>query len=433
MKILSNHSYIFKALSLTMVATLFSCHYATAQRHTIYSDRIATLQVVAGDNWLVPPIIELNGHNAINISFDDLTHEYHRYTYSITHCEHDWSTSEGLFTSDYISGFQNGETIDDYEESINTNQLYNHYSLRIPNEKCRLRMSGNYRVDVIDDDTRDTMFTARFMVVEPLVSTSLLVQTNTDIDVRKSHQQLEVRIDYPSTLRVVSPREQFFVKAMQNGRIDNMVTLPPAPQLLNGSMIWTHCRQLIFPAGNEYHKFEFFDPHRNSLNVEQVIWDKESECYDVHLYHDYKRPSYVYDEDANGAFYVRNSDNIENNTTTDYVYVHFYLDTPPFDGNIYINGVWTLNRLTEQYRMDYVPEMKCYHIALPLKYGYYSYQYLFVPNGKGNVNGYGNKPGEAITCPTEGDFFETENQYTILTYYRGQMDRADRLVGSITK
>ena len=41
-----------------ILATILALGAATvsAQRHEIYTDRIATLQVVAGDDWLSPPV-----------------------------------------------------------------------------------------------------------------------------------------------------------------------------------------------------------------------------------------------------------------------------------------------------------------------------------------------------------------------------------------
>lgn len=403
--------------------TLCLSIHVQAQRHVVYSDDIATLQVVVNDDWLQPPVMQLGSSDVINISFDELSHTYHRYTYHITHCDANWNPSKGLFLSDYLAGF-NGETIDDCEESINTNQLYTHYSLQIPNERCRLKMSGNYRLSVIDDETEDTVLTACFYVVEPKVMPRITVLDNTDIDIRKSHQQLEVRIDYGKLPQATDPRRQFTVKAMQNERVDNMVTLPPAPQLMNGAMQWTHCRPLIFDAGNEYHKFEFLDAHRNSLGVESVEWDPDDERFHAHIFHDYERRSYTSEHDANGAFYVRNSDNIENNTTTDYSITHFYLDTPKLPGDVYIEGKWTLNTLSDKYRMEYLPTMKCYHLALPLKMGYYSYQYLFVPSYS--------TLSRPVTCPTEGNFYETNNDYAIFVYFRGDIDRTDRLVGYLS-
>lgn len=102
-----------------------------AQRHEMLSDNIASLQVVVNYNWTALPVITLNSDDVIHVDFDELSHNYHRYCYKIEHCEADWSVSDGLLDGDFVNGFASGNTIDDWEESVNTNQLYTHYSLRI--------------------------------------------------------------------------------------------------------------------------------------------------------------------------------------------------------------------------------------------------------------------------------------------------------------
>ena len=147
-----------KTILLTLLTSLITC--ANAQRHEIYDPNIKSLQVVAGQNWMSLPVIKLRGNSPndiINIGFDDLTHSYHRYVYKIEHCNADWTVSDGLFTSDYIEGFADGSTIDDNEESINTNVLYTHYKLRIPNEDCQLKMSGNYKLTVYDENDNNRL------------------------------------------------------------------------------------------------------------------------------------------------------------------------------------------------------------------------------------------------------------------------------------
>ena len=149
-----------KSIITLLLVLLTGVQVTRAQRNEIFSDRIATLQVVAGTDWLSPPVTFLNG-SPIHIAFDDLTHDYHRYTYKLEHCEADWSVSDGLFESDYIDGFLEGNLIEDIQESLNTNVLYTHYHLTIPNEHCRLKMSGNYKVEVYDDnDDSEPMLTA---------------------------------------------------------------------------------------------------------------------------------------------------------------------------------------------------------------------------------------------------------------------------------
>ena len=364
-------------------------------------------------------IIRLDSSDRITISFDDFTHQYHRYVYSLTHCEPDWTPTEGLFTTDYVTGFQDDNTIEDYQESINTNQLYTHYMLRIPNAICRPKISGNYQLDIIDDDTKQIVITARFMVTENVVNISRNVLTDTDLDVRSHHQQIALRVDYPNTLKASNPRDQFRVLVMQNHRSDNQVWCPPAPIVRPGTMEWTHTKELVFPAGNEFHKFEILDVHRNSMGVDHIDWD--GEWYNVHLFHDYPRRAYVYDEDADGAFYLRNSDNRENDITSEYVKVNFYLDTPRLEGDVYIDGKWTYNELSEKYLMEYDDENKWYHAEIPLKYGYYSYEYLNI------LPSYSKR--QTKTSDTEGDFFQTENRYLVMVYYRGNGDRYWRLIG----
>ena len=72
---------------------------------------------------------------------------------------------------------------------------------------------------------------------------------------------------------------------------------------------------------------------------------------------------------------------------------------------------------------DVIGVYHCYagHVEMArelLKLGYYSYQYVML-----------NNDGTTAIMPTEGSFFQTENKYQTLIYYRGQGDRTDRLVG----
>lgn len=399
------------------ILTIFCTLAMTAQRHMIVSDHIATLQVVADNDWLTMPVIRLNSGQRIHIEFDDLTHQYNRYAYKVIHCEADWTESEELFESDYIEGFADGNTIDEMEESLNTNQLYTHYSLTLPNEHCRLKMSGNYKVEVYDDnDDSEPMLTACFMVVEPVMTVRMEVTPNTDIDVNKSHQQVSMEVAY-NGLQVLQPERQIHTVVLQNGRWDN-ARLNAKPQYtMADGLRWDHNRDLIFDAGNEYRKFEVLDTDHPTLGIDRIRWDGKQ--FHAFVFADEPRPNYLYDEDANGAFYIRNSDNIENNRISDYVQVHFQLMCPqPVSGDVYVNGVWTNDRFLEQYRMEYDYGSSSYQLTLPLKMGYYSYQYVML-----------DADGFAQVMPTEGSFFQTENEYYALVYYRQQGGRTDRLVG----
>lgn len=395
---------------------LTACFSGTvnAQNNVIKSDNIASLQIIAGNNWLSLPIIKLNGTDQINVSFDDLNHQYHRYAYKLEHCEADWAVSDGLFESDYCEGFADGNTIEDVEESINTNTLYTHYKFSIPNERCKPKISGNYRLAVYDENEGDTVFTACFMIVDPLVNVSMSVTSNTDIDTNKSHQQVGMAINYPS-IRITNPSQEIKTVILQNGDWHNArCNVPSQYQTIDG-MKWEHNKALIFDGGNEYHKFEILSVSNPTLGIEDTWWDGSE--YHARVWTDLPRPSYTYDEDANGAFYIRNSDNIENDRASEYVVVEFRLQAPRQKGDVYINGMWTNNQYIPQYIMTYNEIDRQYEAKVKLKQGYYSYRYVVVDNDR------------PLPVTSEGNFFQTENTYQALVYYRGIGQRTDLLVG----
>lgn len=399
-------------LSLVFICNLNIC----AQRNEILDKNIASLQVVANNDWLSLPIITLNSNDFVNISFDDLTHEYHRYCYKIEHCEADWQTSSALFESDYIDGFASGNTIDDVQESTNTVQLYTHYNISFPNNKCRPKISGNYRVTIYDEnDEKHVVCRAYFMIVEPSMAVQLNVTTNTDIDINGKHQQVEMAIDYGNNI-VSNTQTQIKTVVMQNSRWDNAVINAHPQYIKANGLQWIHCKDFIFDGGNEYRKFETLDVTHTTMGLESINWDGHN--YHAWIWTDEPRPSYIYDKDANGAFLIRNSDNIDNDVNSDYIITHFRLKTPQIPYPIYINGFFTNDRFLPQYEMKWNEKNQQYEGELLLKQGYYSYQYLMMkPEGK-------LKP-----VPSEGNFYQTENTYQALIYFKANGDRTDRLVG----
>lgn len=404
---------------ITVLLSLLCCASAiTAQRHEILDRQLHTLQVVVNDDPLLPPIMNLGGGNHLEIGFDEFSHEYHRYIYKVEHCNADWSPSTEIFESDYMNGF-NGEPIEDYEKSFNTTVLYTHYSLRIPNENISLKLSGNYKLTVYNDEGDEPVpvLTACFSLVEPGVGIGATVSTNTDIDFNKSHQQVDFSVNY-GLVKVIDPHRELKNVIMQNRRWDNCV-VNPKPNIQAANKIeFTHNRQLIFPAGNEYHKFEILDVHIPTLNVNRMEWFDP--YYHATLYPNQTARNYLYDEDQNGAFIIRNSDDEDVATTCDYVFTHFTLKSPQLPGGeVYLNGEWTYNRFIPEYRMTYNRETQAYEATALLKQGYYNYNYLFVPDGETQGN----------SGRTDGNFYETENEYIILVYHRPNGGRYDKLVG----
>lgn len=414
---------------LTLILLLLGVLTRAQENYIWQTERIRSVQLVVDDNPLLPPIIQLGSRQYIELNFDEMGHEYNRLIYHIYHCSYDWSAIEGesLFESDYLEGL-NGQPLEDYDISFNTTQLYTHYRLRIPNEDIRLRLSGNYRIEVYDEDEYNSgnepepLLKAEFCIVENGMSIQAQVSSNTDIDFNHSHQQLTYSIGY-GAMPVIDPLREIHTIVMQNRRTDNAVRdLEPNIRKANG-IEFTHRKELIFPAGNEFRKFETIDMHRPNLNVDNLRWFPP--YYHSTLYADRPERNYVYDEDQNGICILRNAEYDDEEITSEYLWVHFTLkaDAPlPGHDNVYVCGLWTNGSWDEQCKMQWDEEAKEYTAALYLKQGYYNYQYRQPEEGT----------YKGITRWTDGDFYEAENEYTILVYYRPQGGRYDKLVGYTT-
>lgn len=403
----------------TVIISFLLCIAMTlsAQRNEIFSSDIATLQVHNTQQLrAMLPVIQLNSGEQIQISFDNFRHEYHRFTYKITHCEADWSPSTQLFSSDYLEGFSDNLVIENIQESVNTNVEYTHYSFRLPNDQCRITQSGNYKVSVYDEDEK-LMLNAYFMVVDPTMHVELSSTSNTDIDFNQAHQQVEMKLKY-SNLPVIAPNNQIKTVVLQNGNWnDARVNMKPQFVLRDG-LQWQHCRGFIFDAGNNYRKFECLSVDHPTMGIETIDWDGSN--YHAHLWPDLPRRNYLYDESAQGVFVIRNSDDNGNDYLSDYVIVHFTLQTDATNDEIYVSGGFTNYRPLPQYQMKYDAVTRNYTLSLLMKQGYYSYEYIRR-----------NADGSIQLLPSEGNFYQTKNQYQALIYYRGTGERTDRLVAVV--
>lgn len=391
---------------------------AHSQSNKVYHPLIHTLQTIVNDDWLHDDVITLGTDDWVRISFDHFSHDYHRFIYKIIHCNADWNTSD-LFEVDYMDGFNN-QPIEDYENSLNTTMLYTHYRLDLPNDDIQFKASGNYRVEIYlnEDEDNSLVAVACFRIVEPEMALSATISSNTDIDTNLSHQQISFTVNYNPN-EVLDPSTEIKPYIYQNSRTDNFVSLAKPTYISPGHAEYTHNKALIFPAGNEYRRFEVINMHYATQGVDKISFF--APYYHATLYPDTPRRNYSYDEDHDGRYLVRY--NLAENTDTeaDYIFVHFRLNMPfrP-KGNFYLTGEFTYNDFTPEYQAIYNETEQAYEATVLLKQGAYDFMYLWVPDGA--------TAGQ--TGPAEGNFYEAENEYQIYIYHRPFGGRYDRLVAT---
>lgn len=386
----------------------------------VHANRVGMLSVKVAGERLSEPYIELDGGRQIEVAFDVLHPEPgERYAYSVVHCEADGRRS-ALSTIEYMEGFD-GEEVEAVGPSFNTTVPYMHYRLRLPNERVQLKVSGNYAVVVYPEGRpEEALLTARFSVGEGAVEISAEATSNTDVALNRDVQQVNFSVDTKG-LTVRFPQRELKVFVEQNGRPDTRVG-GLLPTSIGGSRLgYEHDRRLIFEAGNEYRRFECLTYRYAGMNVERIVF--HNPYYHVDLQPSGVRRMYVYDEDQDGRCFTSCSGCGDPEREADYGLVHFSLSSERLAGGaLYLVGDAVQNRFDERSRMAYNEVSGCYEKALMMKQGYYNYAYVFVPEGE--VRG--------RMAPTEGSFYETENEYTVSVYYRPASGRYDRLVGRLT-
>ena len=392
-------------------------------RTSYVAPQIKTLRLYVGDDVSALPVLRLGGSDALHVSFDEMSHEYKRLAYHIEHCDTEGTPTDGLFDTEYLSSTLDNPLISDYEPSQNTTTLYTHYSLDIPNEDIRPKLSGNYRLTVTDgdEDGADTLLVTFFAVTENAAPVSLSCSTDTETDRNAQHQQVTMRVDLGS-LPLRDPATEVRVMVLQNRDYVTSVCVPPTMQ--NGSaLLWQHDRRLIFPAGNEYRKTEMISTRYPGLHGESMRWHEP--FYHYTLMADQPRRNYLYDEDRDGLSVVRNDGAGDADIEADYVITHFTLQTPQLPGkDIFVDGRWAQPAKSPLYLMRYNPAAEAYEASVLMKTGYYNYRYTAYDSATGQPAPY---------ASVEGNYFQTENEYTALVYYRPAGGRYWRLLNAVSK
>ena len=367
-----------------------------------------------GEN--VYPFFRL-GEN-FTFAFDDLFGNEANYYYTLTHCNYDWTKSQ-LTVNEYISGFDN-QRIQNYQNSFNTLQIYSHYVLSFPNKFTRIQLTGNYILNILNED-REVIMSRRFIVYEEKVSVPLQVKRARGMDEIQEKHNMDFAIKTNAFIFQM-PQQNVKVALFQNGRFDNAIYNVKPQYTIGNDLIYKYDKETQFWAGNEYLYFDNKDI-RNAVN--NVLRVTGGEIYNNILYANEARGSkpYTYYPDINGNFVTNNSNlNVTDVTLeADYAWVFFKLSAPAYfeKDDIYIGGMFNNYAKTDEYKMEYNEKTAMYEKAVMIKQGFNNYMYI-PANSKGKVNG---------KASPDGNFFQTENDYNVIVYYRENNERYDRVIG----
>ena len=384
----------------------------------VNNTNLKTVQLNRSDLQLAYPILLLNSEDELIFSFDDLKGGVRNYYYTFQHCDQNWEASN-LTTFDYLDGYEEN-TIDNYSFSFGTLQAYTHYSVNFPNDNIDFKVSGNYVVKVWEDDNRDVpLIVKRFFVWAELASINAKVYRPNLIEFRNNYQEINFTVDIRS-LDVSHALDEIRVTLFQNGRYDNAI-YDSKPRMITNDLLTYDKDDMVFPAGKEYRHFDTKTLNFQSDMVRKIT--KEDGKYQVYVNVDDSRlyQKYFYETDINGQYVLQADLTNDVNTEGDYAMVNFVLKYPYVitSGELYVFGELNNNQMNDQNKMTYDYDLQQYTAQLYLKQGYYNYLYMY--------KGIGSSKGELIY--TEGNHFESENDYQLFIYQHMYDRDYDRIVG----
>jgi hypothetical protein len=396
-------------LFFTIISTVAQTEVEVAPPYNI-----KTISFVQSNENVVP-IFKLG--DGFQFQFDDLFGNEANYYFEIVHCDYDWKPTE-IPKTEYMRGFD-GQRIIDYENSFNTLQMYSHYRLPIPNQYMQLLISGNYMLKILDEN-REVVFSRKFIIYEDKVSVPMRIRRARTANYLDYKHNIEFSIN-SLVLNFQNPLKNVKVVILQNGQFNSAIKNIAPQYTIGNELIYKYDTQTQFWAGNEFLYFDNSDIRAAGNTISRI--NSTNGIYSSLLYTNNARGNYPYSLtiDVNGNFVVRNISGTKNEIEADYSWVYFSLSAPAFMKNkgIYITGMFNNYSISPDYKMDYDAKNNIYQKALLIKQGFTNFQYQ-IADDKGNID---------AENAVDGNYWQTENDYTILVYYRENNDRYVKVIG----
>ncbi len=401
-------------LFLFLLLTIISLKNYSQVEETAPPDYIKTINFKGDTSESQLPVLKLGDY--VDLEFDALNGNEDDYYYKIEYYNFDWTPSV-LMKSEFLDGFDN-QRIRTYENSFNTYQIYSHYKLTIPNEQTkRLKVSGNYMIHVFNDNN-ELVFSRKFMIYEPMANIGVSIKRSRDLSNIEYKQRVEIVVS-PNDIQLNNPKQNVKIVVVQNNNLNTAITNLIPQYTIGNQLIYKYDDESSFWGGNEYLFFENKDVRGANSGIQRI--DLE-ELYHNYLFTNYPRfnKPYTYNPDINGNYLVTVLDAENPDIEADYVWMHFsLLSSTELEGkHIYVYGNFNNYTIDKNTKMTYDSNYKIFKSSILLKQGFYNYKYVVVDNNNQLIEG-----------AVSGNFYQTENNYKVIAYYRDLGKRYDRIIG----
>jgi len=391
----------------------------------VFNQNIKTIKLYRFGDQISFPVLSLGSAEGLELHFDDLDNHVKNYYYTFQLCNADWSPSM-LHPFEYIRGFQNVR-ITTYRNSSLSTTRYIHYQANVPDRNCYPTRSGNYLLKVfLDNDTSKLVFTRRMVVADTRASVAAQILQPFNSRLFRTGQKLSVTIQTDNRIQVLSPND-IKVVILQNNNWQTSRFID-RPTIYRGNYYeYSDEAQTAFAGLKEFRWVDLRSLRLKSDRMQDI--DNHGDTVKVTMRPDPDRSGqvYVYYRDLDGSYTIETLDNINPFWQGDYAMVHFFYyppDNRAFQGNdLYLFGEFTNYASDTSGKMEFNKETGAYEKTMFLKQGFYNYLYALKPSGGS---------GYPDFSATEGNYYGTENSYTVLVYYRPFGARADEVIAYTT-
>ena len=300
--------------------------------------------------------------------------------------------------------------ITNYENSFNTLVDYRNYKISIPNNDVSIKISGNFSIS-IHDKNGDFLFERKFSIINKRLLINTEIKKSKDLKNYETHQSQDITVKCNNCLNFKNSSSKLKLVVLKNKQWKNSMILEKPDFFFNDRLVY---KNISFPGGNEY--FHFDNSKINSTNL-NVYKTELNDIYNTYLRTDLERKNslYTYNPDINGSFII--NQNISNsNNENDYSFVRFNFKPNQINlsNRIFIIGEFNNYEITKKHELELIDNT--YQGSFLFKQGFYNYKYVYQNTNK-ELKFY------------SGNFWETENVYSILIFHKKNTDKYYSLIG----
>lgn len=402
--------------------TLANLDSALRYTNAVYESDIRTVRFYQKNSGFPFPILTLGGDDDLVLDFDQVRSERDFYQFTLIHCDALWQPS-ALSRTQTLDGM-GYENIENASFSNGTLMQYTHYSVDIPGEQTKPKLSGNYLLVVYRNfNESDIVLSRRMMVLNAQGSVNIQLSQSKQVELRSTHQQ--VNFAFTKSDAYFMPNAMQDVKAMvlRNGEWMYGISDLKPMFIVGNELQYNHQLGNQMDGMNQYRFFDIRSFRSSTAGVRQRL--NIANQKHVVLVNDKSRrfERYFNWADYNGRVLYDNKDlPLPTGTAfeSDYCFVHFSVQADAeLKQPVYVYGEMSDWRILESHRMYFNSDSRVYEAVIPLKQGYYNY-----------VFGVKNETAEDLDFSQfEGQHSETENNYMVLIYHRNPAMGYDELVG----